>query len=447
MEVVTLVVALVGGVVVFLLAPVYGLVVYLAAMTWYPSYLTLSLGTVDFNVGRIVMAALLASLYLQTDLPGKFRITFLDKAVLAYFGATVVAGAFTAPELTGFLVNRAGALFDEVLPYFAVRLIVRDRQQYLTVLKAILIVTGPLALLGLYQTVTGHNPAGFFLRYHAWRGTSQGYVPENRLGFFRANLTFDVSIMFGLLFATFGPACAGLLRNVGGSARAWWVALLLMGVGVFSSMSSGPLLTLMMAIAFMAFYRYRIYRWTVIGLITLMCLAMEVASNRHFYNVIDRFTFNAGTAWYRSRLVEVAIFENGMAGHWLTGFGFADPGWNRYIDMAETTDMVNHYLLVLCRFGLVGLIPFLVLIVATWRNLFKRFWMFKRDGDRWLVWCLAASLFGLLVAFFTVSLFGPPTTFFFMLIGFCGVADTVVEKKAGQALVVARGTAARTAAR
>jgi hypothetical protein len=445
MEAVTLFVTLVGGILVFSLAPVYGLVVYLVAMTWYPSYLTVPLGTIDFTVGRMVIAALFANLFLQTDLPGRFKITFLDKAVLMYFGSTVVAGAFTAPELTGFLVNRAGAFFDEVLSYLAVRIIVRGREQYLILLKAVLVIAGPLALLGLYQTLTGNNPVGFLLKYHAWKGISltREYVSENRLGFFRANVTFDVTIMFGMFFAIFGPVCAGVLRSLGANPWRWKLGLFLMGMGVFASMSSGPLLTLLLAIAFLAFYRYRVYRWTAIGVVAAMCLVVEIISNRHFYNVIDRFTFDSQTAWYRSRLMEVAISENGMAGHWLTGFGFADPGWGWSITMTETTDMVNHYLLVLCRYGLVGFIPFMVLLVATWRSLFKGFWKLKRDPDRWLVWSLASSFFALLISFFTVSLFGPPTTFFFIIIGFCGAMDSVVDKS--PALAVVRGRVEKAA--
>ena len=449
MESVTLLVAFVGSVLVFSLAPVYGLIVYLVSMAWYPSYITIPLGTIDFNVGRVIIVALFISLFLQTDLPRKFRIITLDKVVIAYFASTVLAGAVTAPALMGFLVNRAGAFFDAALPYFAVRMIIRDRQQYLKLLKALLVIAGPLALLGLYQTLTGNNPVGFLLKYHAWKGISltREYVPENRLGFFRANVTFDVTIMFGLFFAIFGPVCAGLLRNVGANTRVWAFGLFLTGVGVFASMSSGPLLALLLAIGFLACYRYRQYWKTAVGVVIVMCLVVEIVSNRHFYNVVDRFTFDASTAWYRSRLMEVALSENGMAGHWLTGYGFEDPGWGARINMTETTDMVNHYLLVLSRYGLVGFIPFMVLIVTAWRRLFKGFWGLKHDSDRWLVWCVAGSLFGLFLAFFTVSLFGPPTTFFFVLMGFCGVMNSVVAQRGTLVAVVDRDAAKRIPAR
>lgn len=50
--------------------------------------------------------------------------------------------------------------------------------------------------------------------------------------------------------------------------------------------------------------------------------------NRHFYNVIGGFTINPATAWHRTRLIEVVLFEGGVSDHWLTGFGWSDP-WVR----------------------------------------------------------------------------------------------------------------------
>ncbi|MHC4596107.1 MAG: hypothetical protein ACYS19_14355, partial [Planctomycetota bacterium] len=66
MEGVTLTVALVAGVLVFFLRPVYGLIVYIAAIAWYPTYLTVPVGTIDFTLRRIVILFIFAKLFLQT---------------------------------------------------------------------------------------------------------------------------------------------------------------------------------------------------------------------------------------------------------------------------------------------------------------------------------------------------------------------------------------------
>jgi hypothetical protein len=48
------------------------------------------------------------------------------------------------------------------------------------------------------------------------------------------------------------------------------------------------------------------------------------------------------------------------------------------------------------------------------------------QADQWLVWTLAASLFGLAGAFFSVSLFGPPTTTNYMLVAFAGAMPAFI---------------------
>jgi len=131
----------------------------------------------------------------------------------------------------------------------------------------------------------------------------------------------------------------------------------------------------------------------------------------------------------RSKLIDVALFAGGMSGHWLTGYGaFADPGWGPLLDGRNRTDAVNHYILVLARYGLIGLIPFLAMCTIAARRLIDAYKASLLDSDKWLIWTLAGGLFGVLLAFNSVSLFGQPTTIFYMMIGFCGIMPMIVTK-------------------
>lgn len=430
MEAVTLLIAAIASFLVFCLSPVYGVIVYVAALAWYPSYLTVSIGTVDFTLCRIVILAIFAKLFLQTDLPGRFKFIWLDKLVIIYFAAQLLAGATTTQSLMAFLENRGGAVFDMVLPYFAVRMMVTSRKEYLTLLKSILIIAAPLAITGFYQCMTGNNPLGFLKQYHAWR-TDMVYRPVSRLGFFRADVVFSHSIMYGLFFAMLGPVCAGIIHNAKEHKTLYWIGLALMSVGVFSSMSAGPWLAVLLAVSFITLYFYRRHWKIVVATAVLMCATVEVISNRHFYEVIDRFTFSGATAWYRSKLIDVALFEGGMSGHWLTGYGYnVDPGWGPRIDGRAHTDTVNHYLLILHSYGLVGLVPFLAMNAVVLKKLVDAYKACTSDSDRWIVWCLSAGLFGLAGAFMSVSLFGQPTTIYYMMLGFVGVMPTWIVRNA-----------------
>jgi len=424
MESVTLLIAVLLTALVLAVSPLHGLILYIAALAWYPSYVTVEVGTVDFNVCRIVIMSLFLSLSVKGYWKKRFKLCALDKLVLAYWCCQLAAGVTTTP-IGALIENRAGGFFDVVLPYFAVRLIVTTEAQYRTVLKGILIVAVPLALMGIYQSLSGNNPFGFLAQYHAWK--TKEYVPgpmDARFGFFRAQLTFPQPIMFGLFFAILGPTCVGLVGAAKRHKTAYALGVMIMGLGGLASVSSGPVLSGILAFCFVMCYKYRRYWKTAVIVLIGMCLIVEVISNRHFYDVIDRFTFSSGTAWYRSKLMEVGL-GGGMSGHWLTGYGFVDPGWSRHIDGRSHTDMVNHYLLVLCRYGLVGFIPFALMIRETVKGLVRSSRAACSESLRWLIWCLGASLFGLLFAFFSVSLFGQATTMFALFLGFCGAMNVI----------------------
>jgi len=413
LETITFIIAIAGCLIVFFLRPILGLAVYAILSMWFPYCVgKVSLGSIDFSVGRIVIIALFARVLLDTNLVNHFKVIWLDRLVVILFAAEIVAGFTTIPAMK-LIENRSGDFFDMALPYFAVRIIITSKQQYITLLKAIAWSAGILAIFAGFESLTGRNLLDL--------GRNIG-TPQIRLNFFyRAQATFRHSIYFGVFCGMTGVVCMGLVKSVNKNAFVYKILIALMLLGSFFSMSSGGLLTMAGALVFIGFYKYRLYwKQAIVGII-IMCGVVEFISNRHFYDVIDRFTFNAQTAWYRSRLFEVAFFEGGMSGHWLTGYGLDDPGWGEIINVGTGTDMVNHYLLELCRYGLIGFIPFCAVIIVAIKNLFKDFWKINNESDQWLIWCVAGGLFGVLLAFNSVSLFGQPMTMLFMMFGFCTV--------------------------
>lgn len=429
MEQLTLAVAAAACILVFCLPPAWWLAVYVATLAWYPSYLTVKVGTLDFSAARIVILAIYLGLLVRSQSIKRFRFNYLDALAITYFAGQLLAGAITS-DLGTLLENRSGAAFDMLLPYFAVRAIITDKQRCLSFLKASVYIVAPMAIFGLYESVTGHNPVGFLQKYMVW-----GKVADfpTRHGFYRAWFTTSHPIMFGLFFAILGPIWAGLLYQAKTNRLLCYAGIALAAIGVFSSMSSGPAAAASVAIAFIAFYRYRKYWKLLVAAIILICATLEVISNRHFYYYPTRFMLSKSSAWYRGRLMDVALFEGGMSGHWLTGYGLttdeslkASAEWGAKIDRRKRVDMVNEYLLIVFRYGLMALIPFLAMLYAAIKKLKEAWKISLSDADKWLIWCLSASIVGLLLAFFTTSLHaGQSTILFFILIGLCGVMPLI----------------------
>lgn len=421
---ITLGIACLAAGLIFLSKPIWSIIIYVALLAWYPANITVKVGTIDFTVCRIVILVIFLNVFINTNLAKRFKLILLDKLILIYFLGQLVASSVNLP-LEQLLENRAGAAFDSVLPYFAVRLIMRDKSDYLKLLKCILIISVPIACLGFYQSVTGHNILGFYKQYAAWGGHGTQSM-DMRMGFYRADVVFPQPIMFGLFFGMLGPLCAGLIKDK--RKKIWvWLGLGFMGLGLFSSMSSGPLLAAFIAGVFICIYKCR-HQWKVIIVtVVLMCAAVEIISNRHFYDVIDRFTLSGSGSYYRSRLIEVALFEGGMSGHWLTGYGVdKEPGWGPEVDGRGFTDIVNHYLLILNNFGLLGLIPFLAIGYELIKMLVNAYNSSRLDVDKWLVWCVSGTLFGISAAFMTVSLFGQSVNIFYVIIGLAACMQNMI---------------------
>lgn len=428
MQAITAFVAVLGSFSVLFSRPVFGLVAFTMVLIWYPLKVTLKLGTIDFSASRIVILVLIMNLFLLNNRPLKrFRFVTLDIWVICLFSAQILSGAMTTPDLMDLLVNRSGAIFDLALPYFAVRLCIQNREDYTRYMKAIFAASVPYALIGLFQFFTGQNPYTPILRYAAWGG--RGDEVNQRFGFYRAYACMPIHILYGVFFVQIIAFVTSIYHDFIKKLPVFWIGICFLIIGLITSLSSGPYLAFIFFGGFLIIFKYRRY-WRVITITAvMMCIFIEVTSNRHFYDVIDRFAINSRTAWYRSRLMEVAILEGGMTDHWAFGHGYnVDPRWCDVIDGRDHTDICNHYLLILSRFGLLALVPFFGMVIQAFRSLHRAFKQAVYKKDKWLIWSLFASLSSLAILFFTVSLFGQPQTLFYMLLAFCGTTPLLVSR-------------------
>lgn len=403
---------------------------YVATLAWYPSYLTIKVATFDFSIPRIVILAIYLNLFFRSHSIKHFRFNCVDALAIAYFSGQLLAGAITT-DFSKLLENRSGAAFDMLLPYFAVRAIITNKERYILLLKATIYIIAPIAIFCLYESLTGNNPVRFLQEYMAWGKVADFPI---RLGLYRAWFISSHPIMLGLFFAILGSIWAGLLYQPKTNRFLCYVGIVLAGVGVFFSMSSGPALAALVATAIIACYQYREY-WKLAAMsIILVCGIIEIGSNRHFYYYPTRFTFSEATAWYRGRLIDVVLFENGMSGHWLVGCGIETKAaeetaamWAAKIGPRPTLDLVNHYLLILFKFGLVGLVSFLAMIATAAKKLAEAFSASLLDSDKWLIWCLSAGLIGQLAAYTSTSLHtGQTASLFFILLGLCSAMPLII---------------------
>jgi hypothetical protein len=240
-------------------------------------------------------------------------------------------------------------------------------------------------------------------KYCPW-APNRGSEHQERFGYFRAEGPYGETIMFGLFF-TMSFAIVWTLRH---GPKTWRPMAYVSGgaciVGVLSTLSSGPYLAMIITgFALVLEHHRRLVKPLLMSLL-LLCAAIEIFSNRHFYDVLgDRLALDSSTAWYRSQLFEVAVRQ--LPNYWLLGFGMKDPGWGMMIDERDKTDCVNDYVLHATVYGIFGLAAYVSVLFVAMRNVVRSQKDARFPWRRSVAWALGSALVGIIVTSWTVSIF------------------------------------------
>ncbi len=247
MQGVTLTIAIIVSLFALSLRPGYALAAYLVSLLWYPTFLPVSIGTIDIPVNRMVVAALFLRCLSDGSIRNKFTWSRLDTCVA--FGTCVAVGVpLLTYESSGFSVieNRGGFLLDTWFAYMVARFVITEREAFVSVVKVIAIVLAPLAFLGVVESVTHWQPFAPLRQYCPWR-QGGSFVSAPRFGLARAVGPFGHAILFGCGFAMFVPLIY-YLRHERGWRTLAYVFSGIAFVGALSCMSSGGWVMIMVVV-------------------------------------------------------------------------------------------------------------------------------------------------------------------------------------------------------
>lgn len=412
MQAVTLTVAVLASLLVVALKPRQGLGVYIALLFFYPSYLAADIGTVNITAGRIVVTVLLVRVFAEPALMRTFRRRAVDYFVLGLF----LWGTFTLLMTEGVevLENRAGAFMDMVFPYFAARLVIREKADFVAVGKWAAVTAAGAALLGALEAVQGLRPYEPLRQYSFI--PSRGGTSDMRWGLFRAAGAAGNTIVWGMSFVALMPWVMMLRKEPGQLGLLGWTGTAAATAGVFSSMSSGPLLCVVAFAACAVLSRKPSLVKPLLIVLLLAVVAAEIYSQTHFYYIIGRFTFSDKTSWYRARLLDVAVEK--LPEYWGLGYGNVDPpGWGSLIDGRRYTDLCNEYILLAVRFGVLGTALFIGTVAASVTSVKRAYQAARSRFVRDSSWFVASAVLAYAVAVNSVGLLSTAAVLFYLTAG------------------------------
>lgn len=415
MEWTTISVALAGVCGVLALPRVHALLVYFTVVLWYPPYLVFG-DEVYFSAQRVVGVAMLLKLVVSPDVMRRYRRCSLDSAVAVYMILSVVTLLMSCGARVA-LRNRGAFLAETLLAYLVVRLAIVDRGNFTALVKGFALLLFPLGVLAAIEVLSGWNPYASLLAYCPWYSIEE-YHHLKRFEYYRAIGTSAQPIIFGLIFATLLPLVLLCRLQTGPMQRLWWLFGVTGVLGVISSLSSTPLGAMVVSLGLLVMAGYKRYIRPLAGVVLLGSLAVEIASNRHFYTVFaEAVAFDSANAWYRSRLIDAAI--RFLPEYWAYGYGFGDWGWGTWMNRAPRMDACNEYVLQVGRHGVFGFASFIYMLAAAFMCVWRAHRRAADSYGRACTWAVGSSLGGLVAAFFATSLFSTMLPVFYSLLGLC----------------------------
>lgn len=414
MQPLTLFVSLLGSVLVLVLRPAKAFAIYIIVLLFYPTFLTISLGTLDFKAGRIVAAALLLRCLANDNIRNSFKWSAIDSWMFFSVCVEMIVPfiSYHIPFLRIF-ESRGGSLMDGFFAYLVARFCIRDRTSLVTAVKWIGIAMIPLALLGAVESLTGWMPFVPLRKYCPWDATIANDAP--RYGFFRATGPSGHPIMFGASFAMFIPLIYGL-RHVGGFSKKLCYFMATTAVlGALSSMSSGPWMMLLVIIGCLIIEHFKDWVKPLIVLSAFSTIAVGIISNRPFYHVFASYANPVGgTGWYRAKLIDLAIEH--FNEWWLWGYGGRDPGWGPSLGMTWT-DITNHYIAYGVMYGILGLMALIGILVICFKMIIKSYTAEKDPIIKSWLWALGSLIVAFMISFNAFTLFAQSGTLFICIVG------------------------------
>ena len=378
----------------------------------------------------LVLAAWAGSILVDRRV--RLRRSPFNVPLLIIVGATLGSEAMNVDRVVplGAAVLKAITFFlSFVFVHYFLISVVRGRRTVETVTKLLVTGTAGVAVFAIVEQRTTFNifdHVGKVLPFLQFNGSEQ----TDRFGLIRAVGSSGHPIELGVLLAMVLPLGFALAF---GSGRRWWIPTVILAMGVMASVSRTPILVLGAALLVLAWLQPRDFKRLLPFAIPLI-IVVKLAVPGSIATLKNAFFPEGGlvaeqSAFYREadpllaggRIRQLGPMLDEASRKPVLGQGFASrqTGFDNPLRNAPILD--NQWLSLLLEIGVVGVVGWAALFVASGRRLGRA--SRRRAGpEGWLFSGLAAAIVGFGVAMFTLDSFAfiQVTFVFWILISLAG---------------------------
>ncbi len=239
---------------------------------------------------------------------------------------------------------------------------------------------------------------------------------QSRGGKVRAGGTFMHPILAGTVGATSGILLAFLGRR---NRRQAILVAASCGLIVYSSASSGPIMTLGAGLGALILWRWRTRLSSIRTLVILTIVGLHFAMEAPVWYLMARVDLAGGsTGWHRAELISQALAH--INRWWFMGTDYTRDWFAYGLDWSPyVADITNLYI----QMGVTGGLPLMVLFIAilakTFQLLGRQLMAMRsaRDPREFMSWCFGAALFAHCITFLSVTYFDQSYASYCLLIG------------------------------
>lgn len=332
----------------------------------------------------------------------------MDVLVAAWSIWVLISGIFHNPPDHNPITIRLSQIYGIAGTYLYARAFLRDRDAFLRFSKCLAILIIPLALEALVERYLKENLYGMLA------GGSVGVtIREGRV---RASGPFAHPILLG----TFAATSMVLLTPLYSREKKWSViGAAACAITVFSSASSGPILTLLSGMMALALWRWRTSVGKIRTLIICIFITLHLVMEAPVWYLMARIDLAGGsTGWHRAELITAAIKH--LGDWWLTGTDYTRD-WIAYGVpwSAYQTDITNYYLGMGVMGGLPEMILFIAILIKGFQLLGRRMRALRiaEDPAKFILWSVGACLFAHCFTFLSIAYFDQSYVPFCLVLG------------------------------
>lgn len=300
----------------------------------------------------------------------------IDKAFIALIAVTLITTIILTPKGPA-AFNAFGEAYNAIGIYFLLRYLVRDEEDILRSVKALVLVSVVAAAVMLLEQTNHINVFGYL-----GGELLHSVIREGRI---RSQAFFGHSIIAGCYGATLLPLCVWLWSKARTSKLCILVGVVASLIMILTSASSTPIMAMGGAILAFGFWPLRRrMRWVRRGIVAVLIL-LHLVMHGPVWSLIEHINLVGGNSGYhRYQLIDQCIRH--FWDWWLFGtLANGSWGWDMW-------DTANVFVGTAEGSGLLALILFVALFSRSFRAIGNTRAAFEADGTKqfelWTIGCL-----------------------------------------------------------